>query len=29
MYWLTHPRLRAAEVRVTPDAAAIVATYLG
>jgi predicted O-methyltransferase YrrM len=29
MYWLSHPRLRAAEVRVTPTAASIVATFLG
>ena len=29
VYWMSHPRLRAAEVRVTPAAAAIVATYLG
>lgn len=29
MYWLQHPRLRAAEVRVTPTAASIVATFLG
>ncbi|ONI92125.1 SAM-dependent methyltransferase [Saccharothrix sp. ALI-22-I] len=29
MYWLSHPRLRAAEVRVTPTAATIVATFLG
>jgi predicted O-methyltransferase YrrM len=28
-YWLDHPLLRAAEVRVTPTAATIVATYLG
>jgi predicted O-methyltransferase YrrM len=29
LYWLNHPRLRAAEVRVAPDAATVVATYLG
>jgi hypothetical protein len=29
MYWLEHPRLRAAEIRVTPTAASIVATFLG
>lgn len=29
MYWLSHPRLRSAEVRVRPEAATIVATYLG
>jgi predicted O-methyltransferase YrrM len=29
MYWFDHPRLRAAEMRVTPEAATIVATYLG
>ncbi len=29
MYWLNHPRLRAAEVKVTPTAAAIAATFLG
>jgi predicted O-methyltransferase YrrM len=29
MYWLEHPQLRAAEVRVTPAAATIVATFLG
>jgi len=29
MYWLDHPRLRAAEVRVTPTAASIIATFLG
>jgi hypothetical protein len=29
MYWLRHPRLRAAEVKVTPTAASILATYLG
>jgi predicted O-methyltransferase YrrM len=27
--WLRHPRLAAAEVRITPDAATIVATFLG
>jgi predicted O-methyltransferase YrrM len=29
MHWLRHPRLRAAEVKVTPTAASILATYLG
>jgi predicted O-methyltransferase YrrM len=29
LHWLRHPRLAAAEVRVAPDAATIVATYLG
>ncbi|MEV6526817.1 class I SAM-dependent methyltransferase [Longispora sp. NPDC051575] len=29
VHWLTHPLLRAAEVRVTPDLATIVATYPG
>lgn len=29
MHWLEHPRLRAAEVRVTPTAATIVATFVG
>jgi predicted O-methyltransferase YrrM len=29
LHWLRHPRLAAAEVRVTPDAATIVATFLG
>jgi len=28
-YWLNHPRLRAAEVKVTPAAATVVGTYLG
>jgi predicted O-methyltransferase YrrM len=28
-YWLDHPRLRAAEVKVTPTAATIVGTFLG
>jgi predicted O-methyltransferase YrrM len=28
-YWLRHPRLCAAELRVAPDAASIVATYIG
>jgi predicted O-methyltransferase YrrM len=27
--WLQHPRMRAAEVRVTPAAATIIATYVG
>ncbi|WP_433203468.1 O-methyltransferase [Dactylosporangium sp. CS-047395] len=27
-YWLDHPDLRATEVRVTPDAATVLATYL-
>jgi predicted O-methyltransferase YrrM len=29
LYWLEHPRLRAAEIRVTPTAALIVATFVG
>ncbi|GIG58306.1 transferase [Longispora fulva] len=29
LYWLTHPLLRAAEVRVTPDLVTIVASYPG
>jgi predicted O-methyltransferase YrrM len=29
MYWLEHPRLRTAEIRVTPTAASLVATYIG
>ena len=29
IHWMSHPGLRAAEVRVTPAAAAILATYLG
>lgn len=29
LFWLQHPRLRAAEIRVTPSAATIVATYVG
>ncbi|MEU0884660.1 hypothetical protein ABZ345_39225 [Lentzea sp. NPDC005914] len=29
MYWLDHPRLRAAEVKVTPAAASVVATFVG
>jgi predicted O-methyltransferase YrrM len=29
LHWLRHPGLAAAEVRVAPDAATIVATYLG
>lgn len=29
LHWLRHPRMRAAEIRVTPAAATIVATYLG
>lgn len=29
MYWLNHPQLCAAEVRVAPTAAAIVATFVG
>jgi predicted O-methyltransferase YrrM len=28
-YWLRHPRLCGAELRVAPDAASIVATYIG
>jgi predicted O-methyltransferase YrrM len=29
LYWLEHPRLRTAEVRVAPDAATLLATYIG
>lgn len=29
LYWLEHPRLRTAEIRVTPAAASLVATYIG
>jgi len=29
LYWLEHPRLRTAEIRVTPTAASLVATYIG
>ncbi|MEV6235570.1 class I SAM-dependent methyltransferase [Lentzea sp. NPDC051838] len=29
LYWLDHPRLRAAEVKVTPSAASVVATFVG
>lgn len=29
MYWLEHPRLRTAEIRVTPTAASLLATYVG
>jgi predicted O-methyltransferase YrrM len=29
LYWLRHPRLRAAELRVTPTAATLAATYVG
>ena len=29
LHWLCHRWLRAAEIRVAPDAATIVATYLG
>jgi predicted O-methyltransferase YrrM len=29
LHWLRHPRLAAAEVRVAPDSATIVATFLG
>jgi hypothetical protein len=29
LYWLEHPKLRAAEVRVTPRWSSIVATYVG
>jgi predicted O-methyltransferase YrrM len=28
-YWLEHPRLRTAEIRLTPEMASIVGTYLG
>jgi predicted O-methyltransferase YrrM len=29
LYWLEHPRLRAAEVKVTPTSASIIATFTG
>ncbi|MEU0560994.1 class I SAM-dependent methyltransferase [Dactylosporangium sp. NPDC006015] len=29
MFWLEHPRLRTTEIRVTPTAASLVATYIG
>jgi predicted O-methyltransferase YrrM len=29
LYWLEHPRLRTAEVRVTPGTATLLATYIG
>jgi predicted O-methyltransferase YrrM len=29
LYWLDHPRLRTAEIRVTPDAATLLGTYIG
>lgn len=29
LYWLEHPQLRTAEVRVTPTAASLIATYIG
>ena len=29
MYWLEHPQLRTAEIRITPTAASLVATYIG
>ncbi|MEV6850691.1 SAM-dependent methyltransferase [Actinoplanes sp. NPDC051411] len=29
LYWLEHPRLRTAEIRITPDAATLVGTYIG
>ncbi|HEX6682774.1 MAG TPA: class I SAM-dependent methyltransferase [Candidatus Limnocylindrales bacterium] len=29
IYWLDHPRLRATEVRITPTAATIIATFTG
>ena len=29
LYWLNHPQLRAAEVKVTPAAASVVATFVG
>jgi predicted O-methyltransferase YrrM len=29
LYWLDHPSLRATEIRVTPEWASIVATYIG
>jgi predicted O-methyltransferase YrrM len=28
-YWLEHPQLRSAEVRITPTAASLIATYIG
>ena len=29
LHWLRHPDLRAAEIKVTPSAATIIATYVG
>lgn len=29
LYWLEHPQLRTAEIRVTPNSASLVATYVG
>jgi predicted O-methyltransferase YrrM len=29
LHWLEHPRMRATEIRVTPSAATLVATYIG
>jgi hypothetical protein len=29
MFWLDHPQLRTAEVRIAPTAASLVATYIG
>jgi predicted O-methyltransferase YrrM len=29
MYWLEHPQLRTAEIRVPPTAASLIATYVG
>lgn len=29
MFWLEHPRLRTTEIRVTPTAASLIATYVG
>jgi hypothetical protein len=28
-HWLEHPRLRTAEIRISPAAASIVGTYIG
>jgi hypothetical protein len=29
LYWLEHPRLRTAEIKVTESAATLIATYIG
>ena len=29
MYWLQHPQLRTTEIRITPTAASLIATYIG